>query len=167
VSNLQQIAKAREFALAKHQGQTYGDKPYDYHLNSVANVCAVIWGYEEYIITAWLHDVIEDTDTDWNELKEEFGEEIANNVLALTNKENKAKTFHGISLFEVATRVKLADRLCNMTETLAKKDKRLAQKYVLEYHVFRDYLWSPDNCDFFQKKLDPIYEELKALLEVA
>ena len=57
------LMQARAFAKANHEGQMYGDKPYIFHLEQVANtVRRFAPGNDKLLQVAWLHDVIEDTD---------------------------------------------------------------------------------------------------------
>ncbi len=53
------INKAKLFALEKHAGQMYGNKPYEYHLQGVVD--NLTSRDEEVIAIAWLHDIMEDT----------------------------------------------------------------------------------------------------------
>jgi (p)ppGpp synthase/HD superfamily hydrolase len=51
---------AKEFAIAKHGTQKYGEHPYSYHLAQVSQVLAEL-GYaaDEAIAAAgWLHDIL-------------------------------------------------------------------------------------------------------------
>ena len=71
--------QAREFAIAKHGTQKYGDRPYSYHLALVSQVLSD-FGYaaDEAIAAAgWLHDTLEDTETAYEVLVSEFGKETA------------------------------------------------------------------------------------------
>ena len=80
----------------------------------------------ELIAAAYLHDVLEDTDTTPAELTELFGADIAGLVFEVTktnyNEFPNLKTRRGIAL-------KMADRLCNVVNIVSwSKDKQ--QKYL-------------------------------------
>jgi len=63
--------KARRFAIKAHGSQKYGAKPYSVHLDAVA--CIVeSFGVQAQVI-AFLHDVVEDTDTTVPEIAAVFG----------------------------------------------------------------------------------------------
>lgn len=83
------ILAAARFAREKHEGQfrKYGNKvPYIYHPMRVAGEVALIDGTTpEMVAAAWLHDVIEDTDTTYQDVFNEFGGYIAHLVLGLTD----------------------------------------------------------------------------------
>lgn len=89
---LNKIHKAYEYAKAKHKDQfrKNGD-PYLYHLLSTA-YNLTLWHLDPASIQAgFLHDILEDTPTTFEELGKEFGEEIANLVLAVTKVSHFAK----------------------------------------------------------------------------
>lgn len=84
------IEKAKAFAEKVHTGQTYGgDKPYTYHLAAVVQEAERFKLPEEVVAAAWLHDTIEDTNTTREELINEFGEEVARLVWAVTDYDGK------------------------------------------------------------------------------
>ena len=72
-------------ATKAHSGQTYDIYPYDYHFKRVAEI-ATIYGYDEAIIVSCLlHDVLEDTELSYNDIKTAFGEEVAEIVYSVTD----------------------------------------------------------------------------------
>lgn len=56
------VNEAREFALWAHGsiGQTYGDLPYEVHLEEVAALVASVPHTKEMLAASWNHDVLED-----------------------------------------------------------------------------------------------------------
>jgi len=122
------IEAAYEFGRRMHEGQrrTSGD-PYFTHPVAVAFLLAEQKLDDASIITALLHDVIEDTGCSYAELSLRFGEEIAqlvDGVTKLTNlelssagtaqAENFRKLLMAMSKDLRVLLVKLADRLHNM-----------------------------------------------------
>lgn len=95
IKNDQQLKKieiAYEYALKKHGNQVRknGD-PYVYHLLSTA-YNLTLWHLDPASIQAgFLHDILEDTPTTFEELSNDFGSEIANLVLAVTKVSHFAK----------------------------------------------------------------------------
>lgn len=90
--NLSLADKARQFAIERHQDQTYGNNlPYEWHLEKVASLAERL-GYPEPILAAaWLHDVVEDTPTSLDEVRALFGDKIADIVTSVTyTSEDKA-----------------------------------------------------------------------------
>ena len=72
------LSKAFAFAAAAHEGQQRrsGDE-FIRHPWQVAKILAELHRDEETIAAALLHDVVEDTESETEELRSEFGEEIA------------------------------------------------------------------------------------------
>ncbi|MDX9910983.1 MAG: HD domain-containing protein [Phycisphaerales bacterium] len=83
---------AAEFAARKHDGQRRKDRvtPYFSHPCRVALTVAAVFGFEddERLAAALLHDTLEDTLTDYDDLAEAFGPAVTEMVAALTD--NKA-----------------------------------------------------------------------------
>lgn len=110
------------FATVKHAGQTYSSGlPYTHHLAAVEQVLRRFGADENLLTASWLHDVVEDTDTKLKEIREMFGEEVANLVYAVTNEEGaNRKIRHALTYPKIreagplAVRLKLADRIANV-----------------------------------------------------
>jgi (p)ppGpp synthase/HD superfamily hydrolase len=146
--------KAKEFAIAKHGTQKYGDRPYSYHLAQVSQVLSE-FGYlgDEAIAAAgWLHDTLEDTETTYTELVSEFGQEISDIVFAVTSEpgENRADRFRKTALKiqpnKKALIVKLADRIAN-TEASLQSNPKLYKMYLKEFSLFKQLLYNPQDIE--------------------
>ncbi len=119
--------KARNFAIERHADQCYGDRPYSFHLDQVANIASA-YG-DDAVIIAYLHDVVEDTDTSVEEIESLFGPLVSQCVAILTDEpgahreERKAKTYKKMAKvsgeLELALIVKAADRLANIKACVA------------------------------------------------
>ncbi len=80
------INDAEIFAKDKHKHQTRNnpDIPYSDHLEKVVEILRNLGITDETILCAgWLHDTIEDTDTDYDDILE-FGKETADIVATMT-----------------------------------------------------------------------------------
>ncbi len=122
------IYRAYLFSADAHEGQTrLSGEPYIFHPLSVAKVLADSRMDGQTIQAAILHDVIEDTETAKDQVKQEFGEDVANlvdGVSKLTHlefssrQEAQAENFRKMMLAMVqdvrVIIIKLADRLHNM-----------------------------------------------------
>ena len=134
------IEDAVEFAKVKHEGQTRkSGEPYYTHPLEVAGILADMKMDPATIITAILHDTLEDTDATYEEIEKKFSPEVAslvNGVSKLTKIESQtvegkqAENFRKLLLAMSedirVLLVKLADRLHNM-QTLhhhSKPEKR-------------------------------------------
>ena len=143
----QMLTRARDFAIAAHAGQMYGDKPYSDHLDHVVSILKKYVPDDEArpstLAIGYLHDVLEDTEVTREQIITEFGMGIAQVVWCLTDepganrKERKLKTWHKIRSHPVATLVKLADRIANTTG-----DDKL-DMYKKEFPVFQAALYVP------------------------
>lgn len=127
-------AKAWSFASKQHSGQTYGGAQegerieYINHIASVA--MEITWALQSdtsansalALQCALLHDTIEDTDTSYSILHSEFGEAVANGVLALSKNEalptKEAQMRDSLERIKQQPRevwmVKMADRITNL-----------------------------------------------------
>ena len=70
--------KAKEFAYARHEGQTRkgNNDPFTSHLDKVVEIILTLTNDEEVIAAAWLHDVVEDTNTSLKEIYDLFGDRV-------------------------------------------------------------------------------------------
>ncbi|MEO1638446.1 MAG: bifunctional (p)ppGpp synthetase/guanosine-3',5'-bis(diphosphate) 3'-pyrophosphohydrolase [Pseudomonadota bacterium] len=136
------LREAFDFGAAMHEGQfRHSGEPYFTHPVAVANILAGQQMDDATIITALLHDTIEDTKASFAEVEEKFGREIAelvDGVTKLTNlqlsstetkqAENFRKLFMATSRDLRVTLVKLADRLHNMRTIKSMRPEKQAQK---------------------------------------
>lgn len=80
--------RAASFAARAHAGQLRkdGETPYYAHCVRVALTVRTVFGCEDEtaLAAALLHDTIEDTSTDYDDLHEAFGGDVADIVAALT-----------------------------------------------------------------------------------
>ena len=72
------IRQAKAFAYARHAGQTRkgNHEPFTSHLDKVVDIIQSLTDDEEVIAAAWLHDVVEDTETSLEEVYELFGDRV-------------------------------------------------------------------------------------------
>jgi GTP diphosphokinase / guanosine-3',5'-bis(diphosphate) 3'-diphosphatase len=127
-TDLSLVLRAASFAAHKHRDQRRKDhaaSPYINHPIALANVLANEGGIQNAIVlsAALLHDTIEDTDTTYDELVAEFGEEIASVVLEVTDdkllpkqERKRLQVEHASSISNEAKLVKLADKICNLRD---------------------------------------------------
>jgi len=122
------IAKAYNYAVIAHGDQKrYSGEPYIIHPVEVALILTEIEMDSASICAALLHDVLEDTHFSYQDLLEEFGEEIALLVDGVTKlsridfksreeaqAENLRKMFIAMAKDIRVVLIKLADRLHNM-----------------------------------------------------
>jgi guanosine-3',5'-bis(diphosphate) 3'-pyrophosphohydrolase len=122
------VIKAMAFAADKHRNQRRKDadaSPYINHPIGLADVLANEAGLddERVLVAAILHDTIEDTETTEQELARNFGQEIADIVLEVTDdkalpkaERKRLQIEHAPSSSRRAKLVKLADKICNLRD---------------------------------------------------
>ena len=85
------VVDAEKFARDKHKHQTRNnpDIPYSDHLEKVVEILRNLGITDEIILCAgWLHDTIEDTDTDYDDIEKGFGKETAD-IVAIVTKDTR------------------------------------------------------------------------------
>ncbi|MHA7826515.1 MAG: RelA/SpoT family protein [Roseovarius sp.] len=136
------IRAAYDYGRAMHEGQVrHSGEPYFTHPVAVAAILAEQRLDDATIVTALLHDTIEDTRASYDEVAKRFGDEIADLVdgvtkltnLQLSNSETKQaenfrKLFMAMSKDLRVILVKLADRLHNMRTIRAMRPEKQGQK---------------------------------------
>lgn len=79
------VERAIKFAVKAHQGQKRKDGvDFICHPMSVGYMMKELGVDDKYVIIGILHDVIEDTSYNYNDIKERFGEEIADGVKSIS-----------------------------------------------------------------------------------
>jgi (p)ppGpp synthase/HD superfamily hydrolase len=135
------VEEAEAFAAKMHAGQTdKAGRPYIEHPRAVASK---VDGEKEKVV-AWLHDTVEDTPATIDQIREMFGDEIADAVAAMTHDKNVPYMDYvrNIKKNVIARKVKMADlshnmdlsRLANVTD----EDLRRAEKYKKAYEILKD-----------------------------
>ncbi len=136
------LRRAYDYGLAMHEGQTrYSGEPYFSHPIAVAAILAQQRLGDATLVTALLHDTIEDTRASYAAVADRFGTEIADlvdGVTKLTNlqlsssetkqAENFRKLLIAMSKDLRVILVKLADRLHNMRTIKAMRPDKQVQK---------------------------------------
>ena len=141
-SNAEKIREAFYYGMKMHEGQyRQSGEPYFTHPVAVAHVLAEQRLDDATIITALLHDTIEDTKSTYQDVEKHFGRDVAelvDGVTKLTNlqlsstaakqAENFRKLFMAMSKDLRVILVKIADRLHNMRTIRHMRPEKQAQK---------------------------------------
>jgi guanosine-3',5'-bis(diphosphate) 3'-pyrophosphohydrolase len=145
------IARAFRFAAKAHEGQVRrSGQEFIHHPLGVARILAELQLDNETIAAALLHDVVEDTETELDDIRAEFGDEVARLVDGVTKltrisfqsreqaeAENYRKMIVAMSEDVRVILVKLADRLHNLRtiEYLGKQKQVQKSKEALEIYA--------------------------------
>lgn len=129
-----EIKEAVEFMKEKHKGQTRKQgTPYYTHPLEVSNILKNKGFSEKYQIVGLFHDLLEDTNTTFEEIKVLTDSETAIAVKLLTKEPGyiMKEYIENISHNEIAKNVKLADRLHNLIE-VHYGNEMFQRKYIKE-----------------------------------
>lgn len=141
-TNTDLIRDAYAYGQAMHEGQMrHSGEPYFTHPVAVAAILTEMRLDDATIVTALLHDTIEDTKASYSEISQRFGRDVADlvdGVTKLTNlqlsstetkqAENFRKLFIAMSRDLRVILVKLADRLHNMRTIKFQRVEKQIQK---------------------------------------
>lgn len=150
------VKTAYDFAVRKHEGQfrKYIGIPYVEHPIAVAKMIDEVDGREKLILTALLHDTLEDTNTTYWELRLMFGVKVAELVVELTTVKEMRELFgskkrqltHDLNeMSDDAFLVKLADRISNISDILSDTTPKdffewyMSETVYIINHLEREY----------------------------
>jgi GTP diphosphokinase / guanosine-3',5'-bis(diphosphate) 3'-diphosphatase len=180
------VRRAFEMSERAHAGQTRrSGEEFIHHPLGVARICAELHLDEQTIAAALLHDVIEDTGSELEELRAEFGAEIAQLVEGVTKltrisfqsreqaeAENYRKMIVAMAQDVRVILIKLADRLHNMRtiEYLGRQKQAQKARETLEVYAplahrlgIHALKWELEDLSF--QTLHPRkYAEIKAMV---
>ena len=135
------IDEALLFCIQAHKNQfRKSGEPYAIHPILVASITAYFSNDKKMVISALLHDVVEDTDFSLDDIEYKFGEDVSHIVNGLTKISSQASTFRKMleaSIGDVRVLVvKLCDRIHNMLTLDAlnnEKQKRISEETLVVY----------------------------------
>ncbi len=137
--------RALEFATLKHKGQYRKGKSHEEYITHPIQVAQLVSKYKKshqlsiLKAAAYLHDTLEDTDTTFNELVENFGIGVASLVMEVTTTEEIKDEIGKANYLAIKMRhmsdyalvIKLCDRLSNVS-SLFDVDDDFRKRYVNE-----------------------------------
>ena len=183
-SNSELISKAYYYAKGAHEHQKRrSGEPYYTHPYNVALITTELYLDDESVCAALLHDVIEDTAHTYEDIKREFGEQIADIVDGVTKLgrigfnskeeeqiENLRKMFMAMAKDIRVILIKLADRLHNMRTLKSMPEKKRLEISLETMEIYApiahrlgiyNFKWELEDTSLFY--LDPIgYHEISA-----
>lgn len=167
--NPELIYKAIKFAEEKHKGQVRKKSGIDYVSHPIVT-SYILSNFKksknlgDLIAAAILHDTLEDTDTNFLEIAEEFSPLVASLVLELTSPEEEIKKLGkneylkkkiiGISSYGLV--LKLCDRLANIMDNPK-------ESYIIDTIDMMKYILKNRKCSKTQRLI--IHEILKVCIE--
>lgn len=143
------VARAFEFMVEAHRGQTYNDLPYFTHPLEVAErVSQFANPTENEIMGALLHDIVEDTKYTQGYVRDHFGDAVSD-IVELLTKDNTISYESNIYRIVIsknrsAMRVKLADNYVNMGNDKSHMDadrrRNLNERYTWSIQTLSNVL---------------------------
>lgn len=182
------IKKAFEFCVEYHNGQKrLTNEAYYIHPFNVAKIIVTLGMDSQSIAAALLHDVVEDTDVSVEDIKKQFGDEVALLVdgvtkigrLSISSKEQQQAESLRKMLIAMGKDIrviiiKLADRLHNMRTIDAMPEQKQRDKSLETLEIYAPIAHrlgirpvKEELEDLAIKHLDPVaYSEIEQLLKV-
>ncbi len=165
------IMKAKHFALEAHKDRTrksiWGfERPQAHHLQEVADLVWGSGGTDIEVAAAWLHDVVEDTPTTIEDIKNMFGNEVSEIVDGLTDKSDIEKLQISerkpIQAERVKTksdsvkRIKICDQTSNMRGV--RNDPKENWNLDIRKEYTKGTKMVGDNCKGVNSVLDALFD---------
>lgn len=183
------IEKAYGLAKSSHNGQLrLSGEPYIIHPLQVAKILVEMNMDCESVCAALLHDVVEDTEISYDEVKETFGESVANLVDGVTKlgmvslatkeerqAENIRKMLIAMNRDIRVIIIKLADRVHNMRTLQFMSDKKQREKALETIEIYAPIAhrlgirpFKEELEDLAIRYLDPVaYEDIQNSLKAS
>lgn len=154
----QEERRARNFATLHHaevsQLRKYTNEPYINHPAEVVSIVKTAPHTLAMVQAAWLHDTVEDTNATLDDIRREFGDEVAELVEMLTDISrpgdgNRAACKaidreHTAKANPAAKTIKLADLISN-TSSIVARDPAFAKIYLMEKRQLLEVLKEGDH----------------------
>ena len=151
--------KAMMFAREVHKDQVrkYTGNPYFDHLAEVTGIASSIgtWNFAfpsrlQYMAVCWLHDCVEDQGATCDTLLKDFGWDVADGVMLLSDKEKGNRAERQAASRERLSKapgwvqtIKCADLISN-TSSIVKHDPNFAKTYLEEKRLLLDVMTEAD-----------------------
>lgn len=171
------VEKSLKFAVLAHKNQVRKaekEKPYIIHPIDVSNILKEYGCNDNLISAGLLHDILEDTDYDFNFIKQEFGEDIANLVNSATEQnknesweKRKQATINKIKNMSLEQKILLcADKLSNLEDMYILFNVKGKKDFSSFNRSEQQQKWYYDNLynSFISNGNHEIFDRLKNLI---
>lgn len=157
-----------------HKGQKRDEgTPYITHIVEVVKILKDEFMFDsyDYLTVAALHDVVEDTEYTYEDIKERFGTIIADYVNVLTKKDGQTmdqyiEGIHNFTYSNQVSMIKLADRLHNLRSLLnIQNNRKKLEKYILETEKYYLPMAERLHEKIVYDKLTVAVEEVKMVIQ--
>lgn len=163
------LLRALSFAAEKHRHQRRKDaeaSPYINHPIAVATVLAAEGDVfdDALLLAATLHDTVEDTQTTFSEIEENFGPVVAGLVREVTDDKSLDKAErkrlqieHAATSSPGAKQLKIADKICNVRDVTGCPPASWPLQRRREYLTWSEKVVA--GCRGVNPKLDQVFDE--------
>ncbi len=167
------LLQAVSFAADKHRFQTRKDKAGTPYINHPIKVAVTLCetgkeSDENLLIAAILHDTIEDTNTQPEEIETLFGKQVADIVIEVTDDKTLAKAerkrlqvLQASSKSLLARKLKLADKICNVYDIIHHPPDHWPVERKLDYLDWAEQVLAglKGANEFLEKELSDVLAE--------
>jgi len=166
------ILRAIRFSAQKHNDQRRKDAKASPYINHPIEVAETLWRVgevrdETLLIAAILHDTIEDTGTTKEEIETEFGREVLNLVLEVTDDKSLPKQTrkqlqveHAPHKSERAKLLKIADKINNIRDVITSPPENWSLERRQEYLLWSERVVA--GLRGVSPQLEKLYDEMLA-----
>lgn len=167
---ISRFLNALEFSADKHRSQKRKDVAGSPYINHPIKVAKLLWQEGEVrnidiLITAILHDTVEDTNTTIKEIKELFGDKVALYVSEVTDDKKLLKAErklmqieHAPHISQEAKQVKLSDKICNVWDIIYSAPAEWPLERKIEYLDWSDKVM--EGLRGCNQKLEKVYDDI-------
>jgi myo-inositol-1(or 4)-monophosphatase len=151
--------KAAKFAIEAHQGTERRGKGYPYiiHPMEAASIVATITNDQEMLAAAILHDTVEDTDATIEQIRELFGDKVAELVQHETAPLDESIPWHD----KKAQQIKQLAEAPYDSKVVALGDKLSNMRGIAwDYHQMGDEVWKLFNAPNGKRDVEWYYRSL-------
>jgi len=174
------LLRAIRFSAFKHRDQRRKDVPRSPYINHPITVAETLWeigGVRDAatLIAAILHDTIEDTETQPDEIQAMFGAEILAVVLEVTDDKSLSKAErkrlqieHALHISTKAKYIKLADKISNLHDLLYSSPPHWSFQRKQEYLLWTEKVVAGlrGTNSALEIRYDELLKDGKQLLEI-
>lgn len=179
---MNKVENAKQLAIEKLKNNKYyidqQEKPYYTHCFMVADILKEspsIQDMDFAVTVAYLHDIIEDTDITYQYIQENFGEKVADAVLALTknntlpkNRQLQDSLERIVAQSPEVASVKIADRLCNIRNINPKWSASKHFRYLIDSLQIYDSLKEKDEpfSDVLLQEIQKYFNFIGGIMDI-
>jgi (p)ppGpp synthase/HD superfamily hydrolase len=163
------VTRAAHFAAQKHIGQRRKGTAREPYINHLADVAALLAEHLEepdaaLVAAGWLHDTVEDTDTEREDLVERFGEDVAALVVEVTDDKSIAKAERKRLQIETASHksprarmLKICDKTSNIRSLLVSPPDDWERQRLVDYVDWAERVVA--GCRGVNARLDDVFDD--------